>query len=488
MNLLLVTLDQFRADALSCAGHPLVRTPNLDRLAAEGARLARHYSQSAPCSPGRASLYTGMYQQNHRVVANGTPLDARFDNIALAARRAGYTPTLFGYTDQSVDPRDARGPQDPRLQDYQGVLPGFTTGCLLIATEPTPWQRALRDAGYQVPDDADALLRSESARPAEVSMSAFLVDRFLDWHAAQRGPWFAHLSQFRPHPPYTAAGEFANRYAAVDVPMPIPTPDAPHTLHAGLLRHPAMRAPTDEASLRALRAQYYGMVSEVDHQLGRVWAALDARGEWDDTFIVVTADHADQLGDHGLVEKGGYFEQSYWILGLIRDPRPSAQRGIVIDAFSENIDIMPTICEAMGEPVPTQCDGLPLGPWLRGETPPQWRDAAHYEYDWRGSYIPRGPHHWPWDRRLERQSLAVARYHDAAYVQFADGDSLCFDLAADPTWHTRLADTSRQLRYAQDMLAWRAKHLDRTLTGMLIENGGIGRWPPLPADWQQRQP
>jgi arylsulfatase A-like enzyme len=139
VNVLLVTLDQFRGDCLSAAGHPVVRTPNLDRLASEGVRLARHYSQSSPCSPGRACLYTGTYQLNNRVVANGTPLDARFDNLALAARRAGYTPTLFGYTDQSVDPREASGPDDPRLSSYEGVLPG-SRGCAGSATPrpPTP--------------------------------------------------------------------------------------------------------------------------------------------------------------------------------------------------------------------------------------------------------------------------------------------------------------------------------------------------------------
>ncbi|MSY18826.1 MAG: sulfatase-like hydrolase/transferase, partial [Actinobacteria bacterium] len=96
MNVLLITLDQFRGDCLSAAGHPLVRTPHLDELARNGVRLNRHYSQAAPCGPGRASLYTGMYQMNNRVVANGTPLDARFDNVARAARRHGYEPALFG--------------------------------------------------------------------------------------------------------------------------------------------------------------------------------------------------------------------------------------------------------------------------------------------------------------------------------------------------------------------------------------------------------
>jgi hypothetical protein len=97
LNILLITLDQFRGDCLSCAGHPVVKTPNLDRLAAQGVRLRRHYSQCAPCGPGRASLYTGMYQMNHRVVANGTPLDATTSPWPRAApatrRRCSATPT-----------------------------------------------------------------------------------------------------------------------------------------------------------------------------------------------------------------------------------------------------------------------------------------------------------------------------------------------------------------------------------------------------------
>ncbi|MBP9232962.1 MAG: hypothetical protein KBF34_15685, partial [Phenylobacterium sp.] len=122
-------------------------------------------------------------------------------------------------------------------------------------------------------------------------------------------------------------------------------------------------------------------------------------------------------------------------------------------------------------------DGLPLTPFLRGEDPPHWRAAAHWEFDWRGSNIPKGAQAWPWDRRLEQQNLAVLRSEEAAYVQFGDGAWLCFDLAADPTWRTPLADTGVVLAHAQAMLTWRAQHADRTLTGLLIENGGTGRWP-----------
>ena len=483
MNILLITLDQFRGDCLSAAGHPVVKTPNIDALAQGGVRFARHYSQAAPCSPGRASLYTGAYQMNHRVVANGTPLDGRFDNIAKAARRAGYAPTLFGYTDQSVDPRDADGPADPRLQSYEGVLPGFDLGCFLKPTEASEWIAWLRKLGHQPPEDWEAALETESQRPAEHSISAFLVDRLADWIDGQTGPWFAHLSQLRPHSPYAAAGRFADMYRPEDLPAPIAPASTRHRLHERLLAVPEMAAPGDSAALAHLRAQYFGMVSEADHQLGRLWARLQSAGLWDDTLIVLTSDHGEQLGDHGLLQKAAWFEASYHVACVVRDPRRPDAQGSVVDRFTENIDIMPTLCEAMGLPVPLQCDGLPLTPFLAAEDPPHWREAAHWEWDWRNSFIPDGPHVWPWDRRLETKCLAVRRSEKVGYVQFGNGDGLAFDLAADPTWRTPVVDSAVILAQAQAMLAWRMAHADRTMTGMLIENGGIGRWPPMPDNW-----
>ncbi len=132
----------------------------------------------------------------------------------------------------------------------------------------------------------------------------------------------------------------------------------------------------------------------------------------------------------------------------------------------------------MGVDVPAQCDGLPLTPFLAGEDPPWWRDAAHWEYDWRWEYILFGPHTWPWDRRLEHKHLAVRRTESAAYVQFADGNWRCFDLAADPTWRTEITDPATVLPHAQAMLAWRAVHAERRLTDMLLIDGGVGRIPP----------
>jgi arylsulfatase A-like enzyme len=418
-----------------------------------------------------------MYQMNHRVVANGTPLDNRFDNVALLAQRAGYSPVLFGYTDQAFDPRDIADPNDSRLKTYEEVLLGFD--CKLFIPEPhTLWIEHLRANGFDVPMNAQEALLSEPSRPAEFGMSAFLTDHFLAWLREQDGSWFAHTSYLRPHPPYSAAGKWSTAYDPADVPMPLSPSDDRHPFHDFALQIPGAAAPTDESEIRHMIAQYYGMIGDVDEQLGRVWDTLIELEMWENTIIIVTADHGEQLGDHGLKEKLGFFDQSYHILGIVRDPLHASQHGTEVTEFTENVDIVPTIAEALGQPVPKQCDGLPLTPFLRGEPLPQWRDAASYEYDWRHYFIRMGDRNWPWDQRLEKQHLAVRRYDDKAYVQFGDGTWLAFDIAADPTWRTTFTDPSRVLTMAQDMLVWRSRHTNRDLTGMLMEEGGIGEWPP----------
>lgn len=473
-NVLFVTLDQFRGDALSAAGHGFVKTPSLDAIAARGFRLSRHFSQSAPCSPGRAALYTGTYQMNNRVVANGTPHSRSLDNIAYAARRAGYDPVLFGYTDQGLDPSYAVDDRDPRLEHYDGILPGFSVG-LYLPEDQSPWLRWLRGLGYEDVDGYVDALRHEPNRPAEHSLSSFLTNRFLQWHERQDDGWFAHLSYLRPHSPYAAAGEFSKRHRAEDVDLPIaPVPEAErHPLHALAMMNEASGAPTDEGKLRELRAQYFGMVEEVDTQLGRVLDALAARGELDNTLIVVTADHGEQLGDHGLLEKLAFYPQSYHILGIWSDPDLGSG---VINEFTENVDLLPTLCDSMGIEIPRQCDGRSLVPLLKGENP-EWRKAAHYEWDWRYFFVNARTPAWSSNRLLSRQNLAVSLSEDLAYVQFGDGSYRAFDLVADPTWRTECLDVDRILSGAQELLVWRQEHLRRETTDMLLTAGRPGYWP-----------
>lgn len=524
-NVLLITLDQLRADCLSYAGHPLVRTPNIDRLAADGVRFARHHSQAAPCGPGRASLYTGMYQFNHRVVANGTPLDRRFDNVFAAAARAGRRPVVFGYTDQSIDPRLADGPADPRLSNYS---PGWLPGAQLLLGLPDdhqPWVDWLGELGYDTSPGAEALLATEHLRPDGHSVSAFLTDRVLAWFhervpdagAPGGEPWFVHLSYLRPHPPFSAAGDWGARFVAlgaqldelVGLPIDVVADDV-DAFHRQALATPGAAAPADAAELRRMRAHYLGMIEHVDDQLGRVVDHLRRIGAWDDTVVVLSADHAEMLGDHGLQGKLGYWQRSYAIPCIVRDPTRPATHGDVVEAFTENVDVMPTICAVLGVEAPAQCDGRSLLPFLDGEPPDDWRDAAHWEFDWRyltiraraaGSDVasdpagpdasgsePAGPADHLADRSSSQDHLAALCTATHLYVQFGNGDWLCFDLVADPTGPTRTTDPATVLPLAQQMLVWRSRHTERTLADMLCEDGGIGRWPSMPSDWSAVAP
>ena len=215
----------------------------------------------------------------------------------------------------------------------------------------------------------------------------------------------------------------------------------------------------------------------VDAQLARIIDTIKARGEWENTVVIVTSDHGEQLGDQGLIQKAGFFESSYHIAAIVRDPRYPKAAGTTVQQFTEAVDIMPTVCEAIGAEIPAQCDGLPLTPFLRGDDPAWWRTSAHYEWDWRDILIPATTDTWPWDRRLERSHLTVQRSETRAYVHFGDGTWKCFDLEADPTWRTEITDPAIVVEEVQAMLSWQTEHLDRNMTGMLLRNGGMGRWP-----------
>lgn len=490
MNILFITADQWRGTATGYAGHPHVKTPNLDALAAEGVAFLNHYAQAAPCSPARAALYTGLYQMNNRVARNGTPLADRFDNIAKAARRSGYDPTLFGYTDVSLDPT-SRHPNDPDLTTYEGVLPGFATRVKLPEHE-RPWLSWLGQQGLKFADNTEAHLpvgtppgRITNAPPAyaaDQTQTAFLTGEFLRWLDEQVGerPWFAHLSYIRPHPPFIVPAPYNTMFAPDQVDG---FARAEHRV-AEAQAHPLMayfleNATTDhfvpgatgrvaeltDAEFRQIKATYYGMIAEVDAQLGRVFDAIMARGEWEDTLIVFTSDHAEMLGDHFALGKGGYFDQSQHIPLIIRDPRQGALGRKVTD-FTEAVDIFPTLLEAMDVEALHQPDGRSLEPFLQDQgTPPRWRDAVHWEFDFR-EVTNQFAETW-FEASSTELNLAVIRTAKWKYVHFPTLPPLLFDLERDPENLVNLAEDPAHLRtrlqMAERLLRWRATHLDQTL-------------------------
>ncbi|HEY0105959.1 MAG TPA: alkaline phosphatase family protein [Rhizomicrobium sp.] len=494
-NVLFITADQWRADCLSALGHPSVRTPHLDALAEGGVLFANHFANAVPCGPSRASLHTGMYLQNHRSGTNGTPLEARHTNWAKQAAAIGYDPVLFGYTDTSLDPRELKE-DDPWLSTYEGLLPGIRP-IVTMGEEPRAWTDWLAARGLAVPEpiaraysqrgegpeyEDGAAVPKPLAYPAEADDTNFLVDRCIDHIAEAKGPFVAHLSILRPHPPFVAPEPYNAMYDPRTVPgfARLATPDdeaAQHPWLAHQLRRRHFRAPADEKKLRRMKAVYYGLMSEVDAALGRIFAFLKASGRWDDTLIVFTSDHGEQMGDHWLLGKCGYFDASYRIPLIVRDPRPAADgaRGSVVERFSENVDIMPTLLEAIGAEIPLQCDGRSLRPFLHGEgAPARWREEAHWEFDFRD----------PADDSAERAlaltlhqcTMNVIRDHAFKYVHFTKLSPLLFDLAKDPGEFKNCAADPAYLpvvaRYAQKLLSWRMNHDEHALGHIALRAGG----------------
>jgi arylsulfatase A-like enzyme len=491
-NILFITADQWRGDCLSALGHPTVKTPHLDALAAEGVLFRNHFAQCAPCGPSRASLLTGMYMMNHRSVRNGVPLDARFTNIALEAREAGYDPALIGYTDTSADPR-RHHPKDLALTTYGGVLPGFTDVVPGSANKPNAaWPQYLAAKGYDVPareaeiyaplgDYPGTAERGPTYPPpfytAEDSDTAYMTDRALEFIAGtERRPWFLHLSLMRPHPPFVAPEPYRR--------APSPEDEArQHPYAAYMIRQCLEREdlipdhhPREERAMRQLRATYYGLMSEVDHHVGRLVARLKETGQYENTLIVFTSDHGEQLWDHWLLGKESYFDQSFYIPLLIRDPDPDAARarGRRVSQFTENVDLMPTILAWLGLEVPLQCDGLSLMPFLRGETPARWRREAHWELDFRD--VVHGVPETELGLGLDQCALSVIRDQTYKYIHFAALPPLFFDVRADPD---ELHDLARKpayrdkvLAYAQKALSWRMAHAERGLTGIRLTAEG----------------
>ena len=202
-----------------------------------------------------------------------------------------------------------------------------------------------------------------------------------------------------------------------------------------MIDHPFLKSPDDEQEQRELQATYYGMMAEVDDQLGRIFDWLDETGQADRTLVVFTIrsrrdprrplDPAQARLVRPVVPRAA---------DRARPAREfDASRGRVVDAFTEHVDVLPTICELLGTDVPLQCDGRPLTPWLEGDTPDDWRDEVHFEFDFRdpdGALLEEA-----FGLTLEECALAVLRDEHGKYVQFSGHPALppiFFDLDADP--------------------------------------------------------
>jgi len=505
-NILFITADQWRGECLSALDHPCVKTPNIDALIEDSVLFRNHYSVCAPCGPARASLLAGMYAQNHRSIRNGTPLDSRHSNIALEARKVGYDPVLFGYTDTSLDPRDH--PEDLfKEYGYEGPLPGFRPELLLMESRPMQWMEFLKSKGYDVPENPDDLYHPVEGYPGaegkgrtyppafydeKHSMTAFLTDKVIDYVGERNDGWFAHVSYLRPHPPFIAPEPYNTMYDADQV----PSPDRAASIAEQGAQHPwlslaleafgdwydpwmqeTMGAENYDRDIRQVRATYYGLISKIDAYIGKLIDHLKSTGAYDNTLIIITSDHGELLGDRWLFGKRGFFDVGYHIPLIIRDPNAIADgtRGRIVEHFTESVDVMPSILDWLNLDIPRQCDGQSLAGFCNGNDPKDWRKEVHWEYDFRDIENPHVEE--ALGIEMDECSLNVIRDDRFKYVHFTALAPLLFDMQNDPLEQHNLAEDpaycAELVTYSQKLLSWRMKNDERVLSGVKVTRRGI---------------
>jgi arylsulfatase A-like enzyme len=463
-NILFIMADQLRWDYLGCSGHPHIRTPSIDRLAAKGIRFDKVFVQAPVCGPSRMSFYTGRYSVTHGATYNNFPLRADEKTLGDYLRPLGYRAVLVGKTHfkpdleslarLGIDPSN-----NPGLPVWQCGFEAFERDDGLhteidgrLAGPDPAYNRWLRQLGYAGENPWHAWANSvegphgevlsgwsmRNARlPARVreehSETAYMTDRAIDFlRQVGDAPWCLHVSYIKPHWPYIAPAPYHAMY------------DTRHVLPANRSEqertsaHPVMAAfMQHEESLNFARDEvrdtviptYMGLISQFDTHVGRIVAHLEQTGEIPNTIIVVTSDHGDYLGDHWLGEKDLFHDEVVRIPLIVVDPRPAADatRGTVSDALIEAIDLAPTFLEwAGGTPEPHRLEGRSLAALIAGE-PDSWRDAVFCDSDFSLRHARRRLGLAPAEARA-----FMVRTTDWKYVHYERFPPQLFDLRNDP--------------------------------------------------------
>jgi choline-sulfatase len=449
-NLLLILTDQQRADALGVVS-AWMKTPTLDRLAREGVVFARCITQSPACTPARVALMTGLYPHNTGVWhGRRFTLPGGARTWVRAIRDAGYLTSMIGKTHLHPQEGDIRD----RLELVQSW--GFervheTAGPRASAVSRShmtdEWQRlGLLDAFV-----ADLEQRSgenrDLVRPSPLGLEHH-YDAYVGRVAVEEirsydrdRPWFCWVGFGGPHEPWDAPEPYASLYEPDAAPASLPPAESvSSTRPLGLLDErvagdSSRIARLGVAGLAAIRANYAGKVSLIDHWVGEILRSVEERGELERTFVVFASDHGEMSGDHGLLHKSCFLQGAVTVPLIIRPPASECPARVVDDPV-ELIDIGPTLAEAAGAPITYAQWGRSLLGLVEGGSGPVRELAVSEE---RGEVVAVGGR---WKVALNNAGEAY----------------LCTDLERDPDELRNLAGTSEarevERTYRERLLAF----------------------------------
>lgn len=480
MNILFIMYDQLRFDYLGCAGHPHLKTPNFDRVAAKGVRFTNAYVQSPICGGSRMCFYTGRYASSHGAQWNGFPLRVGEMTLGDHLRKLDMECWLIGKThmkadaegmarlglspDSIIGARQAECGFDVWIRD-DGLWAQGPDG--FYDEKRSPYNEYLKSKGYPGENPwadfanagavdgnrASGWILTNADKPANIaeedSETPWLTTKTIDFIESRAGnpaPWCAHVSYIKPHWPYIVPAPYHGMFGPNHVPAPLRHPIEQEDAHPVFRVHMEGKVgqafQRDEVREKVIPA-YMGLIKQCDDQLGRLLGYLEDTGQMDTTMIVLTSDHGDYLGDHWLGEKNLFHEQSVKVPMIVYDPRPEADatRGTTCDALVESLDIAATFVEAAGGKVPDHIiEGRSLLPWLHGETP-GWRDYAISEYDYSATPLCAA-------LGLEPRDARIFMVFDGRYklMHSAGGHRpMLFDLRTDPEeFHDLAKETSHK--------------------------------------------
>jgi len=365
-NVLWLMADQLRGDMLGCLGHPAVKTPNLDKLAAEGVLCSRAYCSSPVCMPSRASMLTGQPLPVHQVWNNGYPMAEDQVCFTETLQQAGYrtanigkthcgraTTRLFEFNQSSPDLFGATKPSDVAFD------PAIYPECVFIADEVT--------------DHSDDVLYGRYPGPESTTKSyrlATQAQQFLYWHDDPR-PFFLRVSFDDPHPPVVPPEPYASMYHPDDVPE-----DLLQALASGMddkcwtvqtkWRHRHQDRITDEQH-RWHAARYMALCSHLDAQIGRVLASLEEYGFAENTLVLFNSDHGHLIGEHRASHKHTYLYEGVTRIPTICRWPGQLPAGRLCQGLIAGVDVAATFLDALDQPIPATMTGQSMLPLLRGE-------------------------------------------------------------------------------------------------------------------------
>ena len=380
-NILVFCADQMQSYCLGCNGHPDVKTPNLDALAARGVNFRRGYCGNSVCMPSRATMVTGLTPRGHGLLTNGCKLSTSVPTIGGALQEAGYATHAVG----KIHLQPFSGGED----SLEGLVPwnngditelppnyyGFQTTDYVgghvsyVFGRYRQWLEREHPGVHALYDGEHAYLRRGEAWrmevPAELHYNQWIADRASAFLARQdEQPFYLFCSFPDPHHPFAACRPYSEMYdpGSLTLPPSWREPTGFHPLPDGN-RGGTWQPPEDEADMREIMAQTYGMITHVDSCVGQVLQALEKSGKADNTVVAFIADHGEYLGAHNLLHKGSWPVEELWRVPFIwSDPR-SAAGGATVDDPVSMLDLVPTVADLAGLP-----DGWHT---MRGTAPPK---------------------------------------------------------------------------------------------------------------------